>query len=405
MLDGVIPNPRLQETDSVDVAAPAARVWQRLRHADLAQSPLIRALFALRTLPARLHGEASPSAIRIDDFRSTPERPGFTILAEDEGREVVVGAIGKVWQADIPFEHVTKPEEFSSFDRKEFVKVAWALRALPLDEASTRVEIEVRVTATDERSWRRFRRYFRVIGPGSRYIRHSLLRSLEQEFDTRPRDGVRDVVEGIAGAARIAASALSPFRRRARSHWGLDEATASRQLPGDELVPEPLWSYTHGIEIDAPAERVWPWVAQLGANRAGFYSYQWLENIAGCALHNANTLHPEWAVKLGDGVSLHPEMPPMRVVEYAAGRHFVALAAPDERARAAGRPWSMGSWLFLVEPLGEARSRLFSRFRGDCSRDLGTRLAFGPTLIEPVSFAMDRRMLLGIKERAQRALR
>ena len=60
------------------------------------------------------------------------------------------------------------------------------------------------------------------------------------------------------------------------------------------------------------------------------------------------------------------------------------------------------SWLFLVEPIGDRRSRLISRYRADCSSDLPTRLAFGPTLLEAVSFAMDRRMLLGVKERAER---
>ncbi len=403
MLDTVIPMPRLLEVDRVDIAAPATLVWERIRHADLPQSSLVRALFAIRTVPARLRGEVSASALRLDDFCPVPERPGFAILDEEQGREVVVGAIGKVWQTDIPFVHVGSADEFARFDASGFVKVAWAIRALPLDKSSTRVEIEVRVTATDERSWRRFRRYFRLIGPGSHFIRRSLLRSLQQEFEPKHGDAPRDVVEGLGGMARIAWHALTPFRRKARSHWGLDEATAARELPGDELVPEPLWSYTHGVEIDAPAPQVWAWVAQVGANRGGFYSYQWLENVAGCALQNADTQHPEWRVTLGDALLLHPQMPPLRVVSCDDGHYFVAYGAADEEARARGRAWTSGSWLFLVEPLSGQKTRLISRYRAACSNDLATRLAFGPALIEPISFAMDRRMLLGIKERAQRA--
>lgn len=106
-------------------------------------------------------------------------------------------------------------------------------------------------------------------------------------------------------------------------------------------------SGTHGVEIDAPAAAVWPWIAQIGADKGGFYSYQWLENLAGCDVRNAERVHPEWEVKVGDGLRLHPEMPAIPVV------------------------------------------------------DVATRLAYG-VAIEPIGFAMDRRMLLGVKERAER---
>jgi hypothetical protein len=92
----------------------------------------------------------------------------------------------------------------------------------------------------------------------------------------------------------------------------------------------------------------------------------------------------------------------LTVTEVERGRHFVAHSSFDERGRLVGKPWGEASWLFFVEPLGKARCRFISRFRCACSDDLATRLAFGPALIEPVGFAMDRRMLLGVKERAER---
>jgi hypothetical protein len=95
-------------------------------------------------------------------------------------------------------------------------------------------------------------------------------------------------------------------------------------------------------------------------------------------------------------------MPPLRVVSVTRGRSIVAFAAPDEAARAEGRPWASATWAFLVEPLGPARCRVVSRFRSACSDDLATRLVQGPALLEPVGFAMDRRMLLGIRERVLR---
>jgi hypothetical protein len=166
-------------------------------------------------------------------------------------------------------------------------------------------------------------------------------------------------------------------------------------------VPAPRWSWTHGIEVDAPPERVWPWVAQVGADRGGFYSYEWLENLIGCRLRNADAIHPEWEVREGDGLLLHPKQPALAVVEVAPGRHFVAHAARDQRACAAGEPWVAASWLFLVEPLGQGRSRVISRYRCATSDHPATRAAFGAALIEPIGFAMDRRMLLGIRERAE----
>jgi hypothetical protein len=217
------------------------------------------------------------------------------------------------------------------------------------------------------------------------------------------RNDHRDVLDAVGGAGRIVAALLTPFLREARSRWGLTPELAARTLPGDEFIEEPRWSWTHGIEIEASAIQVWPWVAQIGADRAGFYSYQWLENLAGCEISNAESIHPEWQAKLGDPLLLHPhpEAPRLTIAALEPGRYLVAQAPADSSARERGEPWAAASWLFLVEPLGERRSRLISRFRAESSDDLATRLGFGPTLMEPVGFVMDRRMLLGVKERAE----
>jgi hypothetical protein len=219
----------------------------------------------------------------------------------------------------------------------------------------------------------------------------------------RGRRRARAAAEALAGIATMAVAALTPGRRAARARWGLDPATAARRLPGDDLVPAPRWSWTHGIEIAAPAGEVWPWLAQVGADRAGFFSYELLENLAGCRIRNADAVHPEWEVRAGDGLSLHPRRPPIPVVDVVPGRHCVAHAPADAAAAAGGRPWVAVSWLFLVEPLGPRRCRVVSRYRSACSDDRRTRLLFGPALLEPVGWAMDRRMLRGIGERAEAA--
>ncbi len=583
-LDQVLPTPRKLELSSVELALRPEEAWQLVRHEDLARSSLVKALFALRTLPSRLTGTVEKVELRLDAIASSPEHPGFRILI-DETREVVVGAIGKVWQLDIPFVHVDGPAEYAAFDEPGWVKVAWALRVLPFGERDSRVEIEVRVDATDEASWKRFERYWLVIGPGSHLIRRTLFAALAREHGTpesreleralpgdellpdaggalthgitidaepsriwpwlvqmgggragfysldtldnanqasarelhpeysslevgqilpatpeggdgfevlaiepertlllgglfdpeakkqlpfasarpmrfwqvtwafvlepldaqktrlhvrvraafsadqrlhaawitpvhrlmetaqlhnlkrraegRARDGWRDVLEGAGGAAVMLAAMLTPFLRGGQRRWGVDEATARRSYPGDELVPAPSSHWTHGIEIDAAIDEVWPWIAQIGADRGGFYSYQWLENVAGCEVRNAERVHPEWEVKLGDGLRLHPEMPPLPVVGLERGRHWLAFGAADPAAKAAGKPWVETSWLFYLEPLGPSRCRFISRYRTATSDDLATKLAYG-VAIEPIGFAMDRRMLLGVKERVER---
>jgi len=213
------------------------------------------------------------------------------------------------------------------------------------------------------------------------------------------RDTLGDIGTGFAGAAIMTLAWLTPFLRPARSHWGLSAEDASIPRPGDELISEPRWSWTHAVTLEAPSEQVWPWVAQIGADRAGFYSYQWLENVVGCNLHNAEAIHPHMAHTTGDQLVLHPKLPPLDVVAVDPGRSLIAFAKPDQRARAEGRPWAAASWAFLVESLGSGRCRVVSRFRSDCSDDLATRLQQGPSQLEPVGFAMDRRMLLGIRER------
>ena len=163
------------------------------------------------------------------------------------------------------------------------------------------------------------------------------------------------------------------------------------------------------MELDArhrdrcAAGVVWPWVAQIGADRGGFYSYQWLENLAGCRVRNAERVHHEWQVRPGGRAGACTRQ--SRDADRAAvdtGRFFVAHAPASADAVAAGAPWVAASWLFLVEPLDPGRSRFVSRYRVACSDALRTRLAFGPALVEPIGAEMDRRMLLGVKARAER---
>jgi hypothetical protein len=217
---------------------------------------------------------------------------------------------------------------------------------------------------------------------------------------SKPIEAGKDVRAGLVGALGALVDLGTPFLRSVRARWGLSIEEAARSYPGDDLVPQPRWSWTHGIDIDAPAARVWPWVVQMGQNRAGFYSYQWLENLAGCEIRNADSINLAWqALAVGDPFRLHPKAPPLQVAALHEGRWFVVSSklADDD----AVEPEANASWLFFVEPLGETRCRFISRFRISYPAGVGARLSYGPWLTEAIGFVMDRAMLRGVKRRAE----
>src|SRR4030095_7650882 len=129
--------------------------------------------------------------------------------------------------------------------------------------------------------------------------------------------------------------------------WGASPAEARDPLPGDELIPYDPIESTNAVTVDAPVEEVWPWLAQLGQDRGGFYSYEWLENLAGGRMQNADRIHPEWQHReIGETVFLHPANG-LKLVKFEPNR---ALALED---------WGA----LVVEPLDAAHPRLIARNR------------------------------------------
>jgi hypothetical protein len=245
-LDRLIPTPRLLEEDHIDLAADPAHVWHIARHADLARSPLVHALFALRTAPSRfLGGGTGPFRLNVDDLRSSAERPGFQILDEQPLREVTLGAIGKVWRLDIPFVHVEGAEAFSRFAEPDYVKVAWALRLEPRGESTTRIHIDLRVGATDDAAWRKFQRYFILVGPGSRFIRRSLLGALARDLGT-PQSPARDRPLGGWGKLAREIAARGPFTEAPKA-----ELTTGAELAALPPAARSLMDF-YGVQAGQP---------------------------------------------------------------------------------------------------------------------------------------------------------
>lgn len=211
----------------------------------------------------------------------------------------------------------------------------------------------------------------------------------------------RGLAENVGGALQILGALLSPFLRKRRERWGAAAAERRRPWPGDDLVPRPRWQYLNGTTVAAPAEEVWPWVAQMGQGRGGFYSFERLENLAGCRIRNAaRVLAGYQGPAVGDEVRLAEGSPPLVVAWVEPGRALVLLGG-DVRGEPAGSDGVRVSWAFFVEPAGEGRCRLLSRYRAAYGRGFATALFYGPWVTGPISFVMQRKMLRGIKARAE----
>jgi hypothetical protein len=116
----------------------------------------------------------------------------------------------------------------------------------------------------------------------------------------------RDVTSVIVvGAVAAYVLAVRPWQLR----WGTTGEERAATLAGDDLIANPHLTATRAITVRAAAEQVWPWIAQLGQGRGGFYSYDTLENLVGCNIHNADQIVPQWqTITIGDQVKLHPEV-------------------------------------------------------------------------------------------------
>jgi hypothetical protein len=180
-------------------------------------------------------------------------------------------------------------------------------------------------------------------------------------------------------------------------HWGATEMETRKALPGDSVLPNAPSAATRAITIQAPPERVWPWLAQIGQGRGGFYSYAWLENLVGCRIVNADRIHAEWQdVKAGDGVRLHPKMPPIPVILVEKNRALVLGSAVGT-----GQVPPV-SWAFVIEEAPGHSTRLLIRWRSQTPATVRD-LVLNKYLLEPIHFTMERRMMLGLRERAEAA--
>jgi hypothetical protein len=194
-----------------------------------------------------------------------------------------------------------------------------------------------------------------------------------------------------AGAAVMAlaggAALYEKMLRRRILTWGATADEAEARLPGDELLEDASGVATRAISIDAPVSDVWPWVAQMGPSpRGGAYTYDWIENLLGLNMHSADSVLPDYQhPRVGDRFGLGANRMTFELVE---PEHVLAM-------RSADGDWV---WSFVLDDRDRG-TRLISRNRFRLPR-LRDRVGMLP--MEPGSLLMERKMLHGIKERAER---
>jgi hypothetical protein len=197
--------------------------------------------------------------------------------------------------------------------------------------------------------------------------------------------------------ALAAVIAIKLLGLRWMAHWGATRGELAATLPGDELVPHPDLTTTRAVTIDARAADVWPWIAQLGQGRGGFYSYDALENLVGCDIHSADQIVPAWqSVAVAAQVRLAPEVA-MTVAVAEPGRALVLRGGIPMGSAAA--PFD-STWAFVLREEPDGTTRLVSRERYGYLR-WWAGFVVVPTSV--ISFVMSRKMLRGIAERAEQA--
>jgi hypothetical protein len=185
--------------------------------------------------------------------------------------------------------------------------------------------------------------------------------------------------------------ALSARTRLLR--WGATDEEIAGPQPGDDLISACVTA-TRAITIRRTPDAIWPWIAQLGQGRGGFYSYDSLENLLGFDIHSAERVVPEWQqLEVGDEVRLAATVG-LKAAIVDPGRALVL----EGSLPIARRPPFDSTWAFILSGQPDGTTRLLSRER------YGYKRWWAPLVVEPtqaISFVMSRKMLLGIRDRAE----
>jgi hypothetical protein len=201
---------------------------------------------------------------------------------------------------------------------------------------------------------------------------------------------MRDVLRGTGDVLRAAPLFVtSPLFRRRHLHWGATEVEVEARMPGDELVDDPSFKATRAITIDAPPDQVWPWLVQIGYGRAGFYSYDLFDNAA---QPSAERIIPAYQnPEVGDWVPMARKVTPATAFKIAAFERsrWLLWQKPDS------------TWVWTLQPLPDGRTRLTTRLKARYEWGSPLSALLSVILLEFGDFPMMRKMLRGLKARAE----
>jgi hypothetical protein len=210
--------------------------------------------------------------------------------------------------------------------------------------------------------------------------------------------GLITVGAGIA-AASIYLRVFLPWQRK----WGASGEEAHRTLTGDDQIPHPDTQWTRAITVQAKSAAVWPWIAQIGHGRGGYYSYPWLERLMGLRAAFRDQINPAWQqLKEGDRIPAEPDGSGYRVITVEPGRTLLLGVRENDE----GVSWNFArlyrafTWVFVLEEIDTEHTRLITRMRAQTRHS--PLVALANFFIDFGAFFLKRQMLLGIKQRAER---
>jgi hypothetical protein len=345
LLDRFMPAYDVCDRHHVSVPAPAGATLAAAKEIELDGSRIIRAIFKARALLLRSPADEAP---RPPGLFEQMKSIGWGVLAEEPDRELVMGAVTKPWEA-APVFRPLPPEQFAAFAEPDHVKIAWTLRAVPTPDGGSVFRTETRAVATDAEGRRKFRNYWALLSPGIILIRAAILPALASAADRR---------------------------------W---------RIEGDDLVPDARAQLTHSVVIEAPPRDVWPWILQMGCQRAGWYSWDFLDNGR---VPSADRVVPQLQrLAVGDVLPARP----------SGTEGFQVLRLVPQRAlvlKGLSPEWA-GTWAFVLEPLGSERSRLITRYRA--AYPPSPRMALMVPVFRAAHAFMEGKQLRTIKHHAERA--
>jgi hypothetical protein len=196
---------------------------------------------------------------------------------------------------------------------------------------------------------------------------------------------IRAATAGLVLVVALCAVVWLVYRPWALS-WGSTDEEISRSMPGDEVIPKPTFNATRAVTIDATPEEIWPWIIQIGYRRAGFYSYDLLDNDG---IPSAERILPEYQnLKVDDRIPLSSSAN-VRVTKLDRPRSMVLVFEVEGT-------WSNATWVWRLEPVDAGRTRLVTRLRAN-AKGIRSRL-----FLDLGEIIMMRKCMLGIKRRAER---